>query len=130
MKSITRGGEKHMPNIVALPEDMKGPPEAPRTVPQGEYGVRVKMMIVRSPMRISALYEVIDEGEFRGAEIWDSFNLEYGRGQEMMSEFLAAIHVKHNNFSLDLDICLEKTLCVTVKHKDDWLNVVSHRPDF
>jgi hypothetical protein len=119
-----------MPNIVALPEDLKGPPAESKTVPPGDYGVRVKKMLVQSQTRITALYKVVDKGEFQGVQVWDTFNLGYERGREMMGEFLAAIGVSHEGGKLDLDLCEGKTLCVSVKHKDGWVNVVSHRPDF
>ncbi len=119
-----------MSNIVRFPQNMRTAPAQAKNVPPGEYGVRVKKMSFQPPSRITALYEVIDAGEFRGAMLWDSFNLEYERGQEMMSEFLAAIEVVSEGGELDLDMCEGKTLCVSVKEKGQWLNVISHRPDF
>lgn len=119
-----------MPNIINLPQNMKRPGGQSKNPPPGDHGVRVMKMLVQSPTRITALYDVVDAGEWRGSVIWDNFNLEFERGHEMMNQFLDAIGIAYQGTALDLDVCEGKTLCVTIRHKEQWVNVISHRPDF
>lgn len=120
-----------MPNMIDLPQKVVDGTFETKKVPPGTYSVEVKEMAAQAK-RVTATYVVRDESEYKGYKIFDSFNLEYDAGQKMFREFLDAAGVPPHSGRFDLDLCLGKTMSVTVKHKEDgqkvYANVTNHLP--
>ena len=120
-----------MPTIVNLPSDWNKVKLGPPLVDAGRYVVTVEKMSEDSGIRISAEFQILDEGPFSGWKLFESFSLDTDTGKRSFKEFLAALSVEDENLSVDLDVCLQKKLRLTVVHKPDkkgrtWVNVRRH----
>lgn len=120
-----------MSNTIEMPENVVTGNFPVKRVSDGTYGVEVKEMS-KDENRVKAVCVVVDEGEFEGAKIFDSFSLDYDEGQRMFREFLDALGIRPRKGTFDLNACVGKTMSVSVKQKDDgnkvYVNVTQHLP--
>jgi hypothetical protein len=126
-----RGGEYEM-QMIELPQKVIDGNFETEKVPPGTYSVAIKKMIMNTPNRVTALYEVLDEGAMKGKSIFDNFNVEFEQGQKLLREMLGAIGILPRSSQFDVDLCVGKTLSIVVRHKEDagkvYVNVTDHLP--
>ena len=120
-----------MPNTIELPQKVIDGIFDTDKIPPGSYSVVVKKL-TNQMNRVTAVYVVQDEGDYKDKVIFESFNLEYEVGQKMFREFLDAVGLLPQSGSFDLDTVIGQTLSVSVKHKEDngkvFVNVTNHMP--
>lgn len=101
-------------------------------VDEGEYSVRVCKIVQEEGSAVSGNLVILDGSRFSGQRIFQRYDLATEAGLRLFKEFVEAIGVEPNSGQLDLSLCADKTLEVTVKHHDHdtktYANVVRHRP--
>lgn len=121
-----------MPNVITLPPDWEETQTQRRLVDQGEHTVEVDAVTEQADGRILAELKIMDEGQFQGWTLYDSFCLTSEPGKRLFKEFTEVIGIEAENGQLDLDQCVHKVLRVVVAHKagkdeEVYANVVRHR---
>jgi hypothetical protein len=123
-----------MSKTVKLPENWDSIPVGRVPVNKGTYAVVVDDADVLEDGRIRIVYSILDEGQFYGWSLYETFSLDVEYSAAMFKEFLNILNIPQN-LALDLSQCTKRTLRVVVKHRDDpetkqrFANVVRHLPN-
>lgn len=89
-------------------------------VGEGEHRVRVGLARHYADDNAVGIQFVVEDedDEFNGYSMFNMFRLETVPGTRLFSDFLTAVGVEMGQDGVELDSCVDKTLCVTVKHRE------------
>jgi len=123
-----------MTNLLELPPDWETIRPGWRLIDEGEYLVDVDEVIENSGDRVTVAFKVLDEGEFSGWTLRETFSLKHEVGKRIFKEFLNVIGLGQSPGTIDLDLVKRRVLRVVIKQKDDkdgktWANITAHKPD-
>ena len=123
-----------MSEIYQLPPNWPEIDTSRRLIPEGWYTVRVSEITSPSANRIDIVFEVLDEGEYLGWSIYETFTTNNDNGVKALKKFVETVGVETPNLTIDLRACKHKVLRVKIRHKPDdqeqiWANVVAHAQD-
>lgn len=122
-----------MSKTVVFPENWSSIPVGRVPINEGTYAVVVDDAEVLEDGRIRIVYSVLDEGQFCGWSLYETFSLDVEYSAAMFKEFLSILNMPQDR-SLDLAQCTKRSMLVVVKHRDDpetkqrFANVVRHLP--
>ena len=123
-----------MADIIKLPQNWDELDTSRRLIAEGWHTVQVADIASQSPKRAKVVFMVLDESEYAGWSLYETFTLENEDSAKMFKKFTETIGVETPGGKLDVGACKYKVLRVKVRHNTDddgqvWANVVAHARD-
>lgn len=123
-----------MGHVIKLPTNWNKLNTERRLIPEGWYSVQVEDMKEKDDGDIEATLSVLDDGEYLGWTIYETFSADNDNGTRAFKRFLEVLGIETNGLEVDIYLCKNMNLRVRIRHKTDdngkvWANVVAHAPD-
>ena len=120
-----------MKDFIELPQHWDEIDTSRRIIAESWYSVQVSDIASQSAKRVNAVFTILDEGEYAGWTIYETFALDNEVGEKVFKKFIEVVGVKTPDRKLDVSACKHKILRVKVRHKTDdagqtWANIVAH----